>query len=131
LHEIMGFLSHHFVGIKHKEGTKVIDYVRAMASTHDRYKQATAKRRALAERNVREANELIVALRFVSKASKNGSSGLSVGGASLAIGIDQLLSVAIDKIQLLIASDRGLLDGNQADSEVDPLSVLWQDPVAR
>jgi len=45
----------------------------------------------------------------------------------LTVGMDQLLSVVIGRVQSLVASDKGLLDGHQSHTEVDPLAALWQD----
>ena len=83
--------------------------------------------RSNAERKVREAEHLIAALRFISQACKCSSGGVTVGGSALTVGMDQLLSVVIGRVQSLVASDKGLLEGHQSHTEVDPLAALWQD----
>lgn len=127
LHQIMGVLSQAFIGKRHKHGTTVLQYVNALLETHAQYEKALHSRRFSAERKAKEAEDLIAALRFISQACKSSSGGVTVGGSALTIGIDQLLSVVIGRVQSLVSSDKGLLDGYQSHNEVDPLAVLWQD----
>ena len=126
-HQIMCVLSQAFIGKQHKHGTTVLQYVNALLETHAQYERALHSRRANAERKIKEEKELIAALRFISQACKCSSGGVTVGGSALTIGMDQLLSVVIGRVQSLVSEERGLLDGYQSHTEVDPLAVLWQD----
>ena len=127
LHQIMSVLSQAFPLKRHKHGTTVLQYVNALLEANTQYQKAIHSRRLNAERKVREAGDLIAALRFISQACKSSSSGVTVGGSALTVGMDQLLSVVIGRVQQLVAVDKGLLDGCQTHTEVDPLAVIWQD----
>ena len=126
-HQIQGVLSQAFPCKRHKPGTTVLQYVNALLETHVQYEKALHSRRSNVERKVREAEDLIAALRFISQACKCSSGGVTVGGAALTVGMDQLLSVVIGRVQSLVSGDKGLLDGYQSHAEVDPLAAIWQD----
>ena len=127
LHQVMGVLSQAFPLKRHKNGTTVLQYVNALLETHGQYTKALHSRRSHAERKVREAEELIAALRFISQACKSSSGGVTVGGDALTVGMDKILSVVIGRVQSLVISDKGLLEGFQPHMEVDPLAALWQE----
>lgn len=127
LHDIMAFIAERLwpQGKRHKDGTPVIEYVRRLATMRDDCLRLQRANRENAQRRLDRVNELIAALRFVSDASKNNSSGVSVGGRSLTVDVSQLLATAIERLKLISAADNGLLEGRQPSNEVDHLADLW------
>ena len=122
LHEVMGVLSQAFPLKRHKHGTTVLQYVNALVETHGQYEKALHSRRFNAERKVREAEDLIAALRFISQACKSSSGGVTVGGDALTVGMDKILSVVIGRVQSLIVGDKGC----SKDFSLTQKSIRWR-----
>lgn len=74
--------------------------------------------RANAERRLKELGELVAALRFVSEATQPPySSGIAVGGKAMTLQMSEIFKTAIHRIEMVLSSDKGLVEGRQPDNE--------------
>lgn len=104
----------------------IVQWVEALIKAEAEQRRLVGIRRREAEFRVKQAEQLIAALRFVSRATQQESSnGIAVGGKSLTVQLSEVFRVAIADLQYIAASDKGLLDGKQADNERNFVEELF------
>ena len=111
---------------KHKKGTTVPQFMEALIEAERDQRRFREMYRGDAKRHSREIGELISALRFIADSCKHGSSGVTVGGNELQIGIADLLKTAVQRLESLRMQYAGLLDGRQPHNERDFIKPLLE-----
>jgi hypothetical protein len=107
-------------------GYNIVQWVEALIKAEAEQRRLVGIRRREAEFRVKQAEQLIAALRFVSRATQQESSnGIAVGGKSLTVQLSEVFRVAIADLQYIIASDKGLLDGKQSENERNFVEELF------
>lgn len=122
--QIMDLLKLHYS--KASGGYSIVKWVEALIKAEAEQRRLVGIRRRDAEFRVKQAEQLIAALRFVSRATQQESSnGISVGGKSLSVQLSEVFRVAIADLQYLVAADKGLVEGKQADNERNFVEELF------
>jgi len=104
----------------------IVQWVEALIKAEAEQQRLVGIRRREAEFRVKQAEQLIAALRFVSRATQQESSnGIAVGGKSLSVQLSEVFRVAIADLQYLVAADKGLVEGKQADNERNFVEELF------
>lgn len=122
--QIMNLLDLHYS--KASGGYSIVQWVEALIKAEAEQRRLVGIRRRQAEFRVKQAEQLIAALRFVSRATQQESSdGIAVGGKSLTVQLSEVFRVAIADLQYIVASDKGLIDGKQAENERNFVEELF------
>lgn len=127
---VLGVLGDEYDVGNRKEGTTAAKIVSRLCKAEKDHRRLRGEMKARAARVCKEADELIAALRFVSTACNRESGSVHVGGGSIRVEMADLLNLAVDRIRMLVLSDRGMLEGRQPQNEVDFLADIWKAKVA-
>lgn len=114
-----------FTGNRRKPGITTAQLVHRLIGAERDQKRLRGEMKARAARLCKEADELIAALRFVSSACNRERGSVHVGGGSVKVEMADLLNLAVERIRGLVISDRGLLEGQQPQNDVDFLADVW------
>ena len=122
--QIMSLLQLHYS--KASGSYNIVQWVEALIKAEAEQRRLVGIRRRDAEFRVKYGEQLIAALRFVSRATQQESSnGIAVGGKSLSVQLSEVFRVAIADLQYIIAPDKGLLEGKHSDSERNFIEELF------
>jgi hypothetical protein len=110
--EIMDMLRVNY-GTPHPAGTTIVHYVEALIEAEKEQRRLVEVMESQAKRRTKDAGDLIASMRFVSDATKCGSDGIAVGGKAIALQMSEVFRVAIQRLEFIQGTDKGLLDGMQ------------------
>jgi hypothetical protein len=97
----------------HSHGASIVEWVRTLIEAEKEQRRLCELMESQAKRRTKDAGDLIASLRFVSDATKCGSDGLSIGGKAITLQMSEVFRVAIQRLEFIQGTDKGLLDGLQ------------------
>jgi len=115
---IMDMLNHAY-GDNHT-GASIVDYVRALIEAENDQRRLVALLHCDARRRTKEIGDLICALKFISDTTRETySSGANLSSKSMTIPLTETFRVAIHRLESVLSSDKGLLEGKQPQNAKD------------
>lgn len=125
--DILGVLQDHYrcAAGQRKPGIEAADIIDRLAKAEKDQRRLCAMLRSDAERRAREAGELIAAIRFVSRVCNREHGSVHVHSGKMMIEMSDVLQLIIDRLLLIVASDKGLLEGLQPQNDVNFLDDCW------
>jgi hypothetical protein len=97
----------------HSHGASIVDWVRTLIEAEKEQRRLVEVMESQAKRRTKDAGDLIAAMRFVSDATKCGSDGLAISGKAITLQMSEVFRVAIQRLEFIQGTDKGLLDGLQ------------------
>lgn len=97
----------------HGHGSNIVEWVRTLIEAEKDQQRLTKMIQDQAKRRTKDVSDLIASLRFVSDATTGGSGGIAVGGKSITLQMSEVFRVAIQRLEFVQGTDKGLLDGHQ------------------
>ena len=101
----------------HGHGASIVEWVRTLIEAERDQQRLVKWSEERAKRITKEVGDLISALRFVSSASEGMSGGIAVGSKAIVLQMSEVFRVAIQRLEFIQGTDKGLLDGMQKQNQ--------------
>lgn len=112
-------------GAKPKDGTTIVDFVKALIAAEEDQQRLVAMIRSDAKRRTKEVNDLICAMKFISDTTRETySSGANLSSKSMVIPLTEIFRVAIYRLESIVTTDKGLLEGKQPHNQKNFLTEI-------
>jgi hypothetical protein len=110
-----------------KTGTTIVQFAQALIEAEEDQCRLVAMLRRDAERRMNEVAVLIASLKFISDCTKETySSGANLSSKSMTIPLTEIIRVAIHRLESIVTSDKGLLEGRQPHNEKNFINGLLE-----
>lgn len=114
-------------GKQPKSGTTIVQVVQALIEAEQDQCRLVAMLRRDAERRTKELGDLICSLKFISDTTRETySSGANLSSKSMVIPLTEIFRVAIHRLESVLSSDKGLLEGRQPQNEKNFINDLLE-----
>lgn len=114
-------------GAKPKTGTTIVDFVKALIAAEEDQQRLVWLIKNSAKRRTKEIGDLICALKFISDTTRETySSGANFSSKSMVIPLTETFRVAIHRLESVLSSDKGLLEGHQPENEKNFVNGLLE-----
>jgi len=101
----------------HSYGASIVEWVRTLIEAEKEQRRLVEVMESQAKRRTKDAGDLIAAMRFISDATRCGSDGLAISGKAITLQMSEVFRVAIQRLEFIQGTDKGLLDGMQKQNQ--------------
>ena len=114
-------------GAKPKTGTTIVDFAKALIAAEEDQQRLVWMIQNDAKRRTKEIGDLICALKFISDTTRETySSGANLSSKSMVIPLTETFRVAIHRLEAVLSSDKGLLEGKQPQNQKNFMDCLLE-----